>query len=66
VNAARTLAADSINEGGTTVSSMTGILDVVNPTDINIYRDLAGGLTAANVLHGSANPLPKIIKFRAR
>ncbi len=51
------IAADSINEGGTTVSSMTGIEDVFNPTDIDIYRDLAGGLTTANVLHGSANPI---------
>ena len=51
------IAADSINEGGTTVSSMTGIEDVFNPGDINVYRDLAGGLTTANVLHGSANPI---------
>jgi imidazolonepropionase-like amidohydrolase len=51
------IAADSINEGGTTVSSMTGIEDVFDPTDVNIYRDLAGGLTVANVLHGSANPI---------
>lgn len=61
------IAADSINEGGTTVSSMTGILDVLDPTDINIYRDLAGGLTTANVLHGSANPIGgknAVIKLR--
>src|SRR5947209_17968437 len=51
------IAADSINEGGTSVSSMTGIEDVFDPTDVNIYRDLAGGLTVANVLHGSANPI---------
>src|SRR5947209_11050684 len=51
------IAADSINEGGTTVSSMTGIEDVFDPTDINVYRDLAGGVTTANVLHGSANPI---------
>jgi imidazolonepropionase-like amidohydrolase len=51
------IAADSINEGGTTVSSMTGIEDVFNPTDVDIYRDLAGGLTVANVFHGSANPI---------
>src|SRR5438128_7539756 len=51
------IAADSINEGGTSVSSMTGIEDVFDPTDVNIYRDLAGGVTAANVLHGSANPI---------
>ncbi len=61
------IAADSINEGGTTVSSMTGIEDVLDPTDINIYRDLAGGLTAANILHGSANPIGgknQVIKLR--
>ena len=61
------VAADSINEGGTTVSSMTGIEDVLNPTDINIYRDLAGGLTVANILHGSANPIGgknQVIKMR--
>ncbi len=61
------IAADSINEGGTTVSSMTGIEDVFNPTDIDIYRDLAGGVTTANVLHGSANPIGgknQVIKLR--
>jgi len=61
------IAADSINEGGTTVSAMTGIEDVLDPTDINIYRDLAGGLTVANVLHGSANPIGgknAVIKLR--
>src|SRR3954470_6018188 len=51
------IAADSINEMGTTVSSMTGIEDVFNPSDVDLYRDLAGGLTVANVLHGSANPI---------
>ena len=61
------IANDSINEGGTTVSSMTGIEDVLDPTDINIYRDLGGGLTMANVLHGSANPIGgknSVIKLR--
>ena len=61
------IAVDGINEGGTTVSSMTGMADVLNPTDISIYRDLAGGLTVANVLHGSANPIGgknAVIKLR--
>jgi imidazolonepropionase-like amidohydrolase len=61
------IANDAINEGGTTVSSMTGMEDVLDPTDINIYRDLAGGLTVANVLHGSANPIGgknQVIKLR--
>jgi imidazolonepropionase-like amidohydrolase len=61
------IANDAINEGGTTVSSMTGMEDVLDPTDVNIYRDLAGGLTTANVLHGSANPIGgknAVIKLR--
>ncbi len=51
------IAAESINEGSVSVSSMVNIADVLNPGDINIYRDLAGGVTAANVLHGSANAI---------
>ena len=51
------IAADSINEGGTTVSSMTGLEDIFDPTAVDSYRDLAGGVTTANVLHGSANPI---------
>lgn len=61
------IAAESINEGGTTVSSMTTVRDILDPTDINIYRDLAGGCTMANVLHGSANPIGgtnNVIKLR--
>ena len=61
------IAADAINEGGTVVSSMVSIQDVLDPTDVSIYRDLAGGLTVANVLHGSANPIGggnAVIKLR--
>jgi imidazolonepropionase-like amidohydrolase len=47
----------SVNEGGPAVSSMANIADVLNPDDISIYDDLAGGVTVANVLHGSANPI---------
>jgi hypothetical protein len=32
-------------------------MDVINPDDINIYRNLAGGVTTVQVLHGSANPI---------
>ena len=39
------IANDAINEGSVSVSSMTGMEDVLDPTDINIYRDLAGGTT---------------------
>ena len=51
------IAAESINEGSTSVSSMVGIEDVINPDDIDIFRALAGGVTTANVLHGSANSI---------
>jgi imidazolonepropionase-like amidohydrolase len=46
-----------VNEGSVSDSSMVNIKDVLNPTDINIYRGLAGGLTVSNVLHGSANAI---------
>jgi imidazolonepropionase-like amidohydrolase len=49
------ITAESINEGSISVSSMTGVEDVLNPEDIAIYRALAGGVTTANILHGSAN-----------
>jgi imidazolonepropionase-like amidohydrolase len=46
-----------VNEGGQNSSAEVTIEDVVNSDDINIYRNLAGGVTAANLLHGSANPI---------
>ncbi len=48
---------DAINEFTYAVTSMTRIRDVLDPTDITIYRALAGGVTSANLLHGSANPI---------
>jgi imidazolonepropionase-like amidohydrolase len=48
---------DAINEGSLSVTSMTRIRDVLNPNDIAIYRALAGGVTSANLLHGSANAI---------
>jgi imidazolonepropionase-like amidohydrolase len=48
---------DAINEGSLSVTSMVRIRDVLNPTDINIYRQLAGGVTTINILHGSANTI---------
>lgn len=46
-----------VNEGSVSVSSMVNIEDVINPEDIAIYRALAGGVTTANILHGSANSI---------
>lgn len=51
------IATEAVNEGSVSVSSMTGIEDTVNPEDIGIYRALAGGVTTANILHGSANAI---------
>jgi imidazolonepropionase-like amidohydrolase len=56
-----------VNEGSISVSSMANIADVLNPNDISIYDDLAGGVTTANILHGSANPIggqTVVIKLR--
>jgi imidazolonepropionase-like amidohydrolase len=46
-----------VNEGGQSVSAEVSIGDVVYPEDISIYRQLAGGVTAAQLLHGSANAI---------
>jgi imidazolonepropionase-like amidohydrolase len=48
---------DAINEGTFSVTSMTDVKDVLDPHDIAIYRGLAGGVTMANLLHGSANSI---------
>ena len=49
--------ADAINEGSLSVTSMVRITDVLNPTAVNVYRALAGGVTTINILHGSANTI---------
>ncbi len=51
------IAASSINEAGQNSSAEVRMKDVVDPTDISIYRDLAGGVTIVQLLHGSANPI---------
>ncbi len=59
--------AGSVNEGTRSVTSMVGTEDVIDPEDIDIYRDLAGGVTTSNILHGSANPIGgknQVIKLR--
>ena len=61
------IAAESINEGSVSVSSMVNMAEILNPEDIDIYRDLAGGVTSANILHGSANAIggqTLVIKLR--
>jgi len=45
----------AVNEMGQRVTSEVRVSDVIDPDDINWYRQLAGGMTAANQLHGSGN-----------
>ena len=57
----------SVNESGSAVTLEVRVADVLNPTDIAIYRELAGGLTTALLLHGSANPMggqAQVVKLR--
>ena len=59
--------AGGINEGSVSVSSMVRIEDFVDPEAVAIYRALAGGVTSANILHGSANAIGgqnRLIKMR--
>ena len=49
--------AEGVNEGTQAVTSEVRIGDVIDPEDIGVYRDLAGGVVAAQLLHGSANPV---------
>lgn len=51
------IAAFDINEAGQNSSAEVRMRDVVDPDDIAIYRDLAGGVTTVQLLHGSANPI---------
>jgi len=59
--------AGGVNEDGEACSSEVRIGDVINSEDISIYRSLAGGVVAAQLLHGSANPIggqSGIVKLR--
>ncbi len=49
------------------VTSEVRIADNLNPDDINIYRQLSGGVTTSHILHGSANVIggqTQLIKLR--
>ena len=61
------IAAASINEGAQSVTSEVRIGDNLNPDDVNIYRQLSGGVTSSQILHGSANVIggqAQLIKLR--
>lgn len=49
--------AGGVNEGSQASTAEVRIGDVINPDDVNIYRQLSGGVTASQLLHGSANPI---------
>ncbi len=56
-----------INEQTQTITAEVRVGDYIDCNDIQIYRQLAGGVTSANVLHGSANTIGgqnQVIKFR--
>jgi len=56
-----------VNEGSHAVTAEVRIGDVVDPDDVAIYRALAGGVTTAQLLHGSANPIggqAQVVKLR--
>ncbi len=58
---------DGVNEGTQASSAEVRIGDVVNCDDVNIYRQLSGGVTSSHLLHGSANPVggqTQLIKLR--
>lgn len=55
-----------VNEAGSNSSAEVRMADVLNPDDVNFYRQLSGGVTSAQQLHGSANPIggqSSIVKF---
>lgn len=56
-----------VNEGTDISTAQVRIEDVIDPESINIYRQLAGGVTMINLLHGSANAIGgqmAVIKLR--
>ena len=56
-----------VNEATAAVTCEVRVGDVLDPTDIAFYRELAGGVTAAHILHGSANPIggqDQVVKLR--
>jgi len=57
----------SVNEGAQESSAEVRIGDVLDSEDVDIYRQLAGGVTSSHLLHGSANPIggqTQLIKLR--
>jgi imidazolonepropionase-like amidohydrolase len=51
------IALESVNEGSQASSAEVKEASVIWPEDIDIYRQLSGGVVASQLLHGSANPI---------
>ncbi|MEQ9304809.1 MAG: amidohydrolase family protein, partial [Marinoscillum sp.] len=61
------IALSSVNEGSHAITAEVRMYDAIDSEDIDIYRHLAGGVTAAQLLHGSANPVggqSALVKYR--
>jgi imidazolonepropionase-like amidohydrolase len=61
------IAAVAINECSQSVTAEVRMADVINPEDINIYRQLSGGVTSSHILHGSCNTIggqTQLLKLR--
>lgn len=51
------IAIDAVNEATNPITAEVNVGDAINPTDISIYRALAGGCTSSHAMHGSANAI---------
>ncbi len=51
------IAMAATNEVGQAITSEVRVADIIDPADLSVYRQLSGGVTAAHILHGSANPI---------
>jgi imidazolonepropionase-like amidohydrolase len=60
-------ATGGINECTQSVTAEVRVADVIDPDDVDIYRQLSGGVTASHILHGSCNVIggqTQLLKFR--
>lgn len=61
------LALDAVNEATSPVTAEVWVGDALDPLDVGIYQALAGGVTSAHSMHGSANAIGgqcETVKFR--
>ena len=60
-------ATGGINECSQSVTAEVRVADVIDPDDVDIYRQLSGGVTSSHILHGSCNTIggqTQLLKFR--